>query len=263
MSGATGNPRTAIITGGAAGIGQATAEVLARRGYRLCIADLDAEAAGRAARALGADHVGLGCDVSREDAVDRAVRDAIAALGRIDVLVNNAGIGDQSAVTLDQDAAHFDKVLATHLRGAFLMSRAVARHMLAHGAGAIVNLSSIAAFGGIPGRNAYAAAKAGISAMTRSMACEWASRGVRVNAVAPGYTRTELVAELERKGALDTRGIRARTPMGRLAEPAEIARAIAFLASDDASYITGATLLADGGWTALGAPEGSLAAGAD
>jgi len=130
--------------------------------------------------------------------------------------------------------------------------------MLEQGAGAIVNIASIAGLAGIPGRNAYGAAKAGIAAMTRSLACEWARHGVRVNAVAPGYVRTALVDDLVRNGALDSRAIEARTPMRRLAQPDEIAAAITFLASPEASFITGVTLPVDGGWLALGAPESAL-----
>ncbi|MGB6009541.1 SDR family NAD(P)-dependent oxidoreductase [Castellaniella sp.] len=250
---------TALVTGGAAGIGLATARLLASQQYDVCLLDLNAESAASHAQELGERHIGLGCDVGDEASVRQAVGEAIRRLGRIDVLVNNAGVGDQPVPTLEQDADLFSKVLDTHLRGTFLMSQAVGAHMIERGGGAIVNLSSIAAFGGIPGRNAYAAAKAGISAMTRSLACEWARRHVRVNAVAPGYTRTELIEKLEARGALDTSGIMSRTPMGRLAEPDEIAQVIAFLASGQASYITGATVPVDGGWTAFGAPESSLA----
>ena len=124
--------------------------------------------------------------------------------------------------------------------------------------GAIVNLASIAALGGIPARNAYSAAKAGVVGMTRAMAMEWARQGLRVNAVAPGYVATALVAELAGKGAIDGAAIARRTPLGRMAEPAEIAQAIVFLLSPVASYITGAVLPVDGGWSALGAPEASL-----
>ena len=124
--------------------------------------------------------------------------------------------------------------------------------------GAIVTIGSIASFGGIPGRNAYCAAKAGVLGMTRALASEWARRGIRVNAVAPGYVKTALVANLVERGAIDAQAIARRTPMGRMAAPEEIAQVIAFLASPLASYITGAVLPVDGGWTALGAPEAAL-----
>jgi len=129
----------------------------------------------------------------------------------------------------------------------------------AHGnRGALVNIGSIASFGGIPGRNAYCAAKAGVLGMTRALATEWARQGIRVNAVAPGYVKTALVASLVDRGAIDAQAIARRTPMGRMAAPEEIAQVIAFLASPMASYITGAVLPVDGGWTALGAPEAAL-----
>jgi NAD(P)-dependent dehydrogenase (short-subunit alcohol dehydrogenase family) len=198
------------------------------------------------------------CDVSDPSSVQSAVAQVVAEFGRIDALVNNAGIGDQIGATLEQNLAAFDRVLAVHVRGTFLMSQAVAGIMLqatstaSQQRGAIVNLGSIASFTGLPTRNAYSAAKAGIVGMTRAMASEWARDGIRVNAVAPGYVRTELIKELERKGAIDAKGIAQRTPMGRMALPAEIAQAIAFLLSDKASYITGAVLPVDGGWNAFG-----------
>jgi NAD(P)-dependent dehydrogenase (short-subunit alcohol dehydrogenase family) len=249
---------TALVTGGAAGIGYATGRKLAARGYRVCLLDLDGELAARKARELGPEHCGWACDVSREDAVVAAVARFVETFGHLDALVNNAGIGDQAAPTLRQSVEHFDQVLGTHLRGAFLMSREAARPMISRGRGAIVNLCSIAAVLAIPTRNAYSAAKAGIAAMTRTMACEWARSGVRVNAVAPGYVRTDLVRKLEAEGALDTHRLAAHTPLGRLAEPDEIAAVIAFLVSDEASYVTGATLHADGGWLAFGAPDETL-----
>lgn len=246
-------PRVVLITGAANGIGWATAQCFAAQGDRVVVLDLNGVLAKTKAAELGAAHLGLALDVSLESEVMDVIQAIHAKYARIDVLVNNAGIGDQSACTIDQSVDAFDRVLNVHLRGTYLMSREVARVMLLGGSGAIVNLSSIAALGGIPGRNAYGAAKAGISAMTRSMASEWAGQGLRVNAVAPGYVRTELVAKLEQEGALDTDKINHRTPMGRMAEPAEIARSIVFLASSAASYITGATLSVDGGWSALGA----------
>ncbi len=251
--------RVAVITGAADGIGWATAQRLAQDFDRVALLDLDAEATRVRAAQLGEGHLGVGCDVSDEASVARAFEAVREAFGRIDALVNNAGIGEQTEPTLEQDVAAFDRVLDVHLRGTFLASRAAARHMLAQGGGAIVNIASIAGQAGIPGRNAYGAAKAGIAAMTRSMACEWARRGVRVNAVAPGYVRTALVERLVKDGLIDAGGIESRTPLGRMARPEEIAQVIAFLASPQASYVTGTTVNADGGWLALGAPEAALA----
>lgn len=261
----TQNPPVVLITGAADGIGWATARLLAAQGWRVALLDLRAEAAQARAAELGPQHLGLACDVSDADSAQAAVAAAARHFGRIDALVNNAGIADQTAPTLQQTASAFDRVLAVSLRGSFLMSQAVIERMLeqprdARGnRGAIVNIGSIASFGGIPGRNAYSAAKAGVLGMTRTLAVEWARQGIRVNAVAPGYVATALVADLAQKGAIDAQGIARRTPLGRMAEPAEIAAAIAFLASPAASFVTGATLSADGGWTALGAPEGALA----
>jgi NAD(P)-dependent dehydrogenase (short-subunit alcohol dehydrogenase family) len=263
----------AIVTGGADGIGWATAQRLAAEGRRVVIADLREAVAQERAAALGISHpgthLGLGCDVSVEASVQALVQAVHAQCGRIDVLVNNAGIGDQAGATVDQNVAAFDRVLGVHLRGTFLMSREVARVMLAQpsdargvhcGRGAIVNLASIVAAAGIPGRNAYGAAKAGIVGMTKAMAVEWGLAGLRVNAVAPGYVRTALVEALEGQGALDSRAIHQRTPMGRMGLPAEIAEAIAFLASPAASYITGTVLQVDGGWVAHGGATPAFAA---
>lgn len=248
----------AIVTGAAAGIGWATARRLAGSGHRIALVDLNAGQALACAAELGPAHVGLGCDVGNETEVSATVKAVLDQMGHIDVLVNNAGVGDPAQPTVDQTASAFDRVLRVHLHGTFLMSKAAAPAMLARGSGAIVNLCSIAALAGIPTRNAYGAAKAGIAAMTRSMACEWARQGLRVNAIAPGYVRTALVEELIRKGALDAQAIERRTPMGRMAKPEEIAEAIAFLASPAASYVTGAVLAVDGGWSAFGAAEIAL-----
>lgn len=258
--------KVAVVTGAANGIGWAIVQRWAQEGYRVALLDLGLEAVQARATELGQPHLGLACDVTSEASVTAAIAAVMAAFGRIDVLVNNAGIGDQVGTTVAQNVEAFDRVLAVHLRGSFLMSQAVARVMLAatpaaaSARGSIVNLGSIAGSIGLPARNAYSAAKAGIVGMTRAMASEWARAGIRVNAVAPGYVRTAMVDELARKGAVDARAIAQRTPLGRMADPAEIAEAIVFLGSDRASYITGAVLPVDGGWTAFGAPESSLPA---
>lgn len=241
--------RVAVITGAADGIGWATAQCFVQAGYHVVIADIREGMARQRCKTLGDGHWVLVCDVTNEEQVEDCITQVERHYGRIDVLVNNAGISEQNASTVEQDYAKFRQLLDIHLGGTFLMSRAVAKVMLRQGHGAMVNISSIAAVLGLPKRNAYGAAKAGISSMTRSMSCEWAQQGIRVNAVAPGYVRTELVNAMEKDGLVDTQKIEQDTPMGRLGKPEEIARVILFLASDDASYITGTTLMVDGGWS--------------
>lgn len=253
-----------ILTGAADGIGWATAQQLAADGASVALLDLNGELAAERAQALGPKHSAWACDVTDAVAVRERVAEVLARHGRIDALVNNAGIADQTAPTLQQTAEAFDKVLSVHLRGVFLMSQQVIAQMLRQprdgrgNRGAIVNIGSIASFGGIPGRNAYSAAKAGVLGMTRSLASEWARHGIRINAVAPGYVKTALVAALVERGAIDAQAVARRTPMGRMAAPEEIAQTICFLLSPQASYITGTVLPVDGGWGALGAPDSVL-----
>ncbi|PUE32641.1 short-chain dehydrogenase [Limnohabitans sp. Jir61] len=257
-------PSVAIVTGAAEGIGWATAQCLANAGWHVALLDLNGDLAKQRARDLGHGHTGWACDVTQLDAVKTCVANVRQAHGLIDALVNNAGIADQTLLTLEQDINAFDRVLSVHLRGTFLMSQHVIACMAqqvrdAQGVrGAIVNIGSIASFGGIPGRNAYCAAKAGVLGMTRALASEWARRGIRVNAVAPGYVKTALVEKLAEQGAIDGAAIARRTPLGRMARTSEVAQAIAFLVSAQASYITGAVLPVDGGWMALGAPDAAL-----
>lgn len=250
--------KVAIVTGAGDGIGWATAQRLAQDVGHVVIADVRAEAAAERAAQLGAAHLGVACDVTSEQSVVALMDQVRERFGRIDVLVNNAGIGEQTVMTLEQSVEAFDRIVAVHLRGTFLASREAARVFVAQQSGAIVNISSIAGLQGHPGRNAYGAAKAGISSMTEALASEWARDGIRVNAVAPGYVLTELVKTLVAKGALNLNSIEQNTPMGRTAQPGEIAEAIAFLASERASFITGVTLPVDGGWQAFGAPPAKL-----
>jgi NAD(P)-dependent dehydrogenase (short-subunit alcohol dehydrogenase family) len=242
----------AAVTGAGDGIGWATAQLFANHGYSVALIDIDAEKALEKARQLGDGHLAISCDVSKEADVRAAFAAILRQFGHLDALVNNAGIGSPHLPTSEQTVESFEKVLSIHLTGTFLFSREAFSLMRLRGAGSIVNISSIAGLSGLPRRNAYGAAKAGIAMMTKSMACEWASSGIRVNAVAPGFVATALVKKLEADGFVDAPRLKRRIPMGRLAKTEEIAGAIYFLSSGAASYITGTVLSVDGGWTAFG-----------
>ncbi|TNC13031.1 glucose 1-dehydrogenase [Methylobacterium terricola] len=251
--------QVALVTGAADGIGWAMARRFAAAGCCVALADLDHDRTAARAAELGDRHLAVRADVADEASAIAMVEETVARLGRLDILVNNAGIGDSHKPTLEQDLATFDRILRVHLDGTFVASREAARAMAGQG-GAILNVSSIAGLTGLPRRNAYGAAKAGIVAMTKSMACEWAGAGIRVNAIAPGYVGTALVAKLFEAGRIDRGRLERRIPLGRLADPAEIAEAAWFLCSPSASYVTGAVLSVDGGWSAYGdAGDASLA----
>src|SRR4051794_30425520 len=246
--------RIAIVTGAGRGIGRACAVRLAAEGAHIVAADIKPDSAEQAAeenREMGRRAIAVQADVSSAEQCQMLVERAVAEFGRLDIQVNNAGvIGPGPSETLPE--SEWDRVTDVNLKGVFLSSQAAGRQMLAQGQGAIVSIASIAAWAGFPGRASYNAAKAGVVALTQSLAVEWATRGVRVNAVGPGYVNTDIIRQgLERK-VLTVEDVIRRTPMRRLAEPDDIARAVTFLASDDAAYITGQTLYVDGGWTAYG-----------
>lgn len=239
--------RRAVVTGGASGIGRAIAEVLAEGGARVTIADRDPARAEATAAAIGADAIAL--DVTDAEAAEAAAA-RYAAGGAADILVNNAGIV-QNAPSLEVDLADWRRVIDVNLTGVFHTARAFGRAMVAEGRGSVVNISSICGAVTVhpQPQAAYNAAKAGVNLLTKSLAVEWAGR-VRVNAVAPGYTATELTLLGRSKPEWFETWL-AGIPMGRLAEPREIALAVAFLASDAASYVTGTVLTVDGGYTAI------------
>lgn len=243
-----------LITGGASGIGWAAAEAFAKRGARVAIADLKDDVAKAQAAKLGDGHIGLGGDVSTEETADRLVSATMDAFGRIDVLVNCAGMSDTFLDTIDQTASHWQRLIDVHLTGAFLMSKRAGREMIAAGYGVVINISSIAGILALPRRNAYTAAKHGVVGLTKNLASEWAQHGVRVNAIAPGYIRTPMVQNLIDQGKIDERTIRRRTPLGELLPPSAIADAMIFLASPLARTITGVNLPVDGGYTVFGGP---------
>ena len=241
--------RVALVTGGAGGIGRASAQALAQAGAHVAVADIDEAAAKSVAAEIGRGEAHR-LDVTDEAEVESVIGALIARHGRLDVLVNNAGFGARMP-TVDLPTERWRQVLAVNLEGSFFCARAAGRHMLAAERGAVVNLSSIMGLvGGAHYPNlAYHSAKGAIVNFTRALACEWAPRNVRVNAVAPTFARTRLTEPLLADEAM-TKRLLADTPMGRFATPEDVASAILFLASDAAAMITGAILPVDGGWTA-------------
>lgn len=244
--------RVAVVTGAAGGIGRALVKLLACDQFRVVAVDLPGTDVEQVARELGPQHAGLTCDVSSETDVLALFARIDSGFGRIDVLANNAAMGPIMAPTAETGFDAFRETIGVNLVGPFVLAREAARRM--EPGGAIVNTASLAGVLGNPRRNAYAASKAGLISLTRSLACEWAARGIRVNAVAPGYVRTPMIAELERLGKADLAAVRRRVPMGRMGRPDEIAQALRFLASSRARYITGSVLAVDGGWASFNQP---------
>ncbi|MEO1249446.1 MAG: glucose 1-dehydrogenase [Pseudomonadota bacterium] len=242
------NGKVAIVTGGASarGLGKATAQMFARHGARVAILDIDADKAAAAATELGEGHLGLGCDVTVQADCDTAVADVLSSCGKIDVLVNNAGITEPLKI-MEIAPENYDAVLDVNLRGTLYMSQAVIPLMRKRGTGAIVNISSVSAQrgGGIFGGPHYAAAKAGILGLTKAMARELAPDGVRVNAVCPGFIATDITAGKLSNEVRDT--IIDGIPMGRAGEADDVAGCCLFLASDLSSYVTGSEVDVNGG----------------
>jgi NAD(P)-dependent dehydrogenase (short-subunit alcohol dehydrogenase family) len=246
----------AVVTGAARGIGRRVALVLAERGYAIAVNDLSIpeEMLGEIEQ-LGAQALAIPGDVSDEEAVQGMVRHVLESFGRVDVLVNNAGLS--SIVPAEETSlADWNRTLAINLTGPFLMCREFGKEMLRQKSGSIVNISSVAGLLGIADRAAYNASKHGLIGLTRTLGAEWGGRGIRVNAVCPGWVKTEMDQEDRASGSYTDEDIKGRTPMGRFATPEDIAQAVAFLADPFLSgYINSHTLSVDGGWYGDGSWE--------
>ena len=232
-----------MVTGGAAGIGRVAAEAFAREGAKLAICDVNPETGEAAAKSLGAEASFEKLDVANEAAVSAWTDQVVKRYGRIDVLVNNAGI-TRDALLLRMKASDWDLVMNVNLKGAFLCTRAVVRYMAQQRSGRIVNVASVVGVVGNAGQANYVASKAGLIGLTKTVAREFAARGITVNAVAPGFIETQMTAVLSEKVK---EGFLSQIPLGRAGTPEEVADAVTFLASDQAAYLTGQVLHVSGG----------------
>jgi NAD(P)-dependent dehydrogenase (short-subunit alcohol dehydrogenase family) len=248
--------RAAVITGGAQGIGRRTAELLADRGYRVAIIDLHQPAATlRSIESKGGEAFGCAGDITDETAVTDFAHLVLARFGRADVLVNNAGVSYISPAELTP-IADYRRVIEVNLAAPFLTAQVFGRKMLEAGRGSIVNVASVAGLLGVADRAAYNASKHGLIGLTRTLAAEWGGRGVRVNAVCPGWVKTEMDAADQARGSYADSDITGRIPMARFATPDDVARAIAFLADEtESGFINGHALSVDGGWASDGSWE--------
>lgn len=244
--------KTAIVTGSTKGIGFGIARAYVREGARVVVNSRSAEDCASVAKALGPAAVAVAADLSRSDEVRRLARESIAALGgTVDILVNNAG-QPRVAPSESLPEADYRYTLDLNLNSCFFLTQEIVHGMLAAGRGAVIHVSSMNGSVPFPQRLAYCVSKAGLNMMTKVMAIEWAARGVRVNAIAPGYVQTEFITMLSARGILDAEKLARRTPMGRIGTPEEIGEVAVFLASPAASFITGEILTVDGGWSSYG-----------
>ena len=243
--------KTALVTGAAGGIGFATAEAFARAGASVVVADRDAAAVDRAAaalRAAGHDAIAITCDVTDPAQVEAMIARAVGTYGRLDAAFNNAGVNSEAAALLDTGDEEFERVIGVNLRGVWNCMKAELRRMLPRGSGAIVNCSSIGGLKGSRGRSAYSASKHAVIGLTRSAAIDYATSGIRINAVCPGIVDTPMAAFVTRNHDPDiVRRMVAQEPIGRFGAPEEIAAAVLWLCSPAASFMLGHAMVVDGG----------------
>ena len=244
--------RGILVTGAGSGIGRAAAQLFADEGGRVVVVDQDedeAQATVTSIRQAGGEALAIGADVSREADCRGMVERALAAYGRLHVAFNNAGIGASGFAVADEEEVTWSRLIDVNLKGIFLGMKYEIPAMVGAGGGAIVNTASVAGLVGERGIGAYSASKHGVVGLTRTAALDYIGQGVRINAVCPGATRTRILASWFQDPKVES-FILSRHPIGRIAEPEEIARAVLFLASDDASFIVGQALAVDGGLTA-------------
>jgi len=253
--------KVSLVTGASRGIGRSIALALAKEGSNVAVNyATSSKAAGEVAeeiRGLGRKSLSIQADVADKSAIDAMVKKVISEFGKIDILVNNAGMSVVGA-SEELEEERWRRGIDVMLTGAFFCSQSAGREMIKRGGGKIINIASVNGIGAFPERVCYSCAKAGVMQLAKVLGCEWARYNINVNAVAAGYVRTNLVEDLVEKGTLDIHEISNRTPIGRLAEPEEIAAAVIFLASEDSKYMEGQTLVIDGGWSAYGYLESWL-----
>lgn len=245
--------KVVLVTGASRGIGLAIVRLATDCGAQVVSCDVQPGASHDPVDPKR--HLQLVGDVSREEDCERLVGQTVDRFGRVDVLVNNAGILEAARSTVKQDLAGWKRIIDVNLQGTFTMALAAARAMVDQGVpGAIVNVSSVTGLSGFRASNAYGVSKAGVAMLTKTLAVDLAPRQIRVNAVAPGFINTVMTSNLRGDTKIDPEAYIGRIPMGRFGDPSEIAKAVVFLASDCASYITGTVLPVDGGWLAFGGP---------
>jgi len=247
--------KVVLVTGGGQGIGKAICLSMAEKGVLVAVNDIDEETAQRVVNEIsqkGGKAVSFQADIGSEEQIKSMVDQLINRLGHVDYLINNAGITDQLVPVIQQDTHKWQRLIDIHLKGTYICSKEIGKYMLQNGFGRIVNIASIAGLNGFPMRTAYGPAKSAIIMLTKVLALEWAGENINVNAVAPGFIRTAMVDTFIHQGKMNEKEILERIPMKRLGTPEEIAHIVMFLCSDTASYITGQTIVVDGGWTAYG-----------